>query len=426
MQHWGEPDFLLFLLGGKTIVGALLGGWIAVECTKRALGIRRSTGDLYVLPLVVGIALGRVGCFLAGLEDGTHGLATSLPFGLEFGDGVARHPVRLYEILGLGLIALVLVRRPAFLRAEGARFRFFLAAYLALARRPGLPEARRACAGALGHPVGGAPRTPVAREQRGGAESSAGGGASMTTRPYLYYDLAVSLCATCLRRVDAKVVIEDGAVFFLKRCPEHGSERVLVADDATYWRAARERWLKPGDLPRPLPDRDTLRLPVRLRSVSRPRAARLRVDRRADRPLQPGLPDLLRRERAHAARLSLAGGDRGDARRRLQRRGRARRRAALGRRADASPRVLPDRRGRSPASDPAPDGEHQRRSHRPPTPRSPSSWRSTGPASRSISSSTPSRSAPWLTCAARICATFVRRRSSDSTSSASPPRWSSR
>lgn len=72
----------------------------------------------------------------------------------------------------------------------------------------------------------------------------------MTTRPYLFYDLAVSLCATCLRRVDAKVILEDGAVFFLKRCPEHGTERVLVADDAAYWRTARERWLKPGDLPR--------------------------------------------------------------------------------------------------------------------------------------------------------------------------------
>lgn len=130
--HWGEPDFLPFLLGGKTIVGALLGGWIAVEGTKRALGIRRSTGDLYALPLAIGIAVGRVGCLLAALEDGTHGVATSLPLAIDFGDGIARHPVRLYEILGLALIALVLARRPAFLAAEGARFRFFLAAYLAL------------------------------------------------------------------------------------------------------------------------------------------------------------------------------------------------------------------------------------------------------------------------------------------------------
>ncbi|HYC79168.1 MAG TPA: radical SAM protein [Planctomycetota bacterium] len=69
------------------------------------------------------------------------------------------------------------------------------------------------------------------------------------TRPYLFYDAAVSLCATCFRKVDGKHVIEDGRVFLLKRCPEHGAERVLVADDAAYWRRAREVFLKPSEMP---------------------------------------------------------------------------------------------------------------------------------------------------------------------------------
>src|SRR4051812_11622878 len=57
------------LLGGKTIVGGLLGGWAGVELAKLCVGIRSSTGDAYVFPLIVGMAVGRVGCFLTGLSD---------------------------------------------------------------------------------------------------------------------------------------------------------------------------------------------------------------------------------------------------------------------------------------------------------------------------------------------------------------------
>lgn len=66
----------------------------------------------------------------------------------------------------------------------------------------------------------------------------------MKTRPYRYYDTAVSLCAHCLRRVDAKIVFEGGAVWMHKRCPQHGFERVLIADDIGFYRRAREVYLK--------------------------------------------------------------------------------------------------------------------------------------------------------------------------------------
>src|ERR1041385_2266405 len=68
------------LLGGKTIVGGLIGGLIAVEWIKRRLGVVVSTGDLLTRPLILGIAVGRVGCFLSGLADRTYGVATSLPW----------------------------------------------------------------------------------------------------------------------------------------------------------------------------------------------------------------------------------------------------------------------------------------------------------------------------------------------------------
>ncbi len=69
------------------------------------------------------------------------------------------------------------------------------------------------------------------------------------TRDYLFYDTAVSICATCFRRVDAKIVFEDGCVYLLKRCPEHGFERVLMADDIDYYRRCREVFLKPPEMP---------------------------------------------------------------------------------------------------------------------------------------------------------------------------------
>jgi len=69
------------------------------------------------------------------------------------------------------------------------------------------------------------------------------------TRPYLFYDVAISICSTCYRRIDAKIVFEDDRVFMLKHCPEHGHERVLIADDVDYYRRSREVFIKPPEMP---------------------------------------------------------------------------------------------------------------------------------------------------------------------------------
>ncbi len=72
---------------------------------------------------------------------------------------------------------------------------------------------------------------------------------SAQVRPYLYYDAAVSICSTCYRRVDAKIVFENDNVYMLKRCPQHGFERVLIADDIDYYRRCREVFIKPPEMP---------------------------------------------------------------------------------------------------------------------------------------------------------------------------------
>lgn len=113
---------------GQSIVGGLLGGLIGVEIAKQLTGQTRSTGDAMVLPIAIGLAIGRVGCFLAGLHDDTYGLPTALPWGVDFGDGMPRHPTQLYEIavvLALG----VSLHRMRF-ATPGLAFKLFLASYL--------------------------------------------------------------------------------------------------------------------------------------------------------------------------------------------------------------------------------------------------------------------------------------------------------
>lgn len=84
-----------------SIAGALAGGIMTVELWKWFHGIRRSTGGAFVLPICAGIIVGRFGCFFAGLPDYTYGVPTNLPWAVDFGDGISRHPVQLYESLSM-------------------------------------------------------------------------------------------------------------------------------------------------------------------------------------------------------------------------------------------------------------------------------------------------------------------------------------
>jgi len=115
---FGAGTLNLWLSGapgiGRSIVGALAGAILAVEVFKRLRGISGSTGLIFVPAFATSVMVGRWGCYLAGLADETHGTPTTLPWGHDFGDGVARHPVQLYESLTMAvflIVALVLIGR---------------------------------------------------------------------------------------------------------------------------------------------------------------------------------------------------------------------------------------------------------------------------------------------------------------------------
>jgi phosphatidylglycerol---prolipoprotein diacylglyceryl transferase len=126
LHHWQDPAVLL---GGKTIVGGLIGGLIAVEWVKKRVGKTRRTGDLFAVPMCVGIALGRIGCFLSGLQDDTYGLPTTLPWGINFGDGHFRHPTQLYEIVFVLILAAILYRLMNRPHLQGDIFKLFMVSY---------------------------------------------------------------------------------------------------------------------------------------------------------------------------------------------------------------------------------------------------------------------------------------------------------
>lgn len=131
-QRWpAGGDLLSFFGGGQSMVGGLLGGLVGVELAKKLVGLRHSTGDFFVFPILLGLMIGRVGCFLAGLHDDTYGLPTGLPWGVDFGDGLRRHPAQLYEIGFAATLWLMLLRlRERCAAQPGLLFKLTLSAYL--------------------------------------------------------------------------------------------------------------------------------------------------------------------------------------------------------------------------------------------------------------------------------------------------------
>ncbi len=125
--HFGAPDVWLQLATGKSILGALLGGYAAVECAKKATGYTQATGDWFALIAPVGIAVGRVGCLLHGCCLGEK-CAPSW-YSLRDASGVDRWPAVPVEIafnLAFLLFALVLRARR---KLPGQHFHLYLIAY---------------------------------------------------------------------------------------------------------------------------------------------------------------------------------------------------------------------------------------------------------------------------------------------------------
>lgn len=116
----------------KTIMGGLFGGLLGVEITKRIIKEGHSSGDLFTLPIIVGIFIGRIGCFLSGVNEFTYGTTTSFIAGMDLGDGFRRHPIALYELLFLAASFILLKRLYRQNNLEsGLLFKLFMLSYFA-------------------------------------------------------------------------------------------------------------------------------------------------------------------------------------------------------------------------------------------------------------------------------------------------------
>jgi prolipoprotein diacylglyceryltransferase len=125
-----EPFHWVQLLHTKSIMGGLFGGLLGVEGVKYMIKEKQSSGDLFTYPIIVGIIIGRIGCFLSGTNEFTYGKETGFFAGMDLGDGLYRHPTALYEIVFLVLL-FVFLRRMAFYtrRESGLLFKLFMIAY---------------------------------------------------------------------------------------------------------------------------------------------------------------------------------------------------------------------------------------------------------------------------------------------------------
>lgn len=114
-----------------SIAGALAGAIVAVELWKWFRGVRGSTGGPFVIPLCLGIIVGRWGCLFAGIGDQTYGVPTGLPWAVDLGDGIARHPVQIYESLTMAAFLAVYWRALVMGRPWAVRhgFHAFVLAY---------------------------------------------------------------------------------------------------------------------------------------------------------------------------------------------------------------------------------------------------------------------------------------------------------
>lgn len=118
------------LYNAKTIMGGLFGGLLGVETAKRIINERNSSGDLFTLPLILGIFIGRIGCFLSGTNEFTYGTTTTFFTGMNLGDGLQRHPLALYELVFLIILFLLLRRlRSKTDNEPGLLFKIFMLSY---------------------------------------------------------------------------------------------------------------------------------------------------------------------------------------------------------------------------------------------------------------------------------------------------------
>jgi len=130
-----EPgEILAFWNGGLSWYGGFLGGLLAgVVCARLSKISLGRFADAVSLGVILGLAIGRIGCTINGDSYGT---PTSLPWGLVYTNPnayaplfVAGHPAPVYEIIWDLIIFGVLWRLRGRLRPDGSLFLTMVAMY---------------------------------------------------------------------------------------------------------------------------------------------------------------------------------------------------------------------------------------------------------------------------------------------------------
>jgi phosphatidylglycerol---prolipoprotein diacylglyceryl transferase len=115
------------LLSGRTILGGLIGGLLAVIILKWRLKIQIKMGNQIAPALAMGMTIGRIGCFFRGC---CFGIPTHLPWGVDFGDGILRYPTQIFDgLFNFGLFCYLMRIRDQVIE-PGKLFWIYLQSYL--------------------------------------------------------------------------------------------------------------------------------------------------------------------------------------------------------------------------------------------------------------------------------------------------------
>jgi prolipoprotein diacylglyceryltransferase len=119
----------LMIYQNKTVAGGFIGGLFGVELVKKSIGEKTASGDIYVVPIIVALFIGRMGCFSMGVAEPTYGIETTSLLGMNLGDGKLRHPIALYEMGFMILLLLLFSALKNKTMIRGDRFKLFLVLY---------------------------------------------------------------------------------------------------------------------------------------------------------------------------------------------------------------------------------------------------------------------------------------------------------
>jgi len=119
----------LTLFQNKTVAGGFLGGLFGVELFKKIIGVKAASGDLYVIPIIIALFIGRIGCFSMGIAEPTYGNETNFFLGMDLGDGLTRHPVALYEMFFMIALFIFFQKIKNNNLINGDRFKLFMFLY---------------------------------------------------------------------------------------------------------------------------------------------------------------------------------------------------------------------------------------------------------------------------------------------------------